>query len=343
MIAWLSAPVLFAPLLFVAPLTFSSPLEPTAPQLELISTGKTSLYSYNKKDLQDLSAAAYHNGKIIFGFDGGKNAAYPEVRSINVGDMEGAAYKLKREIVQRDIEGGTYVDGKFVFTSSLSKAKTNEAEYSILAAFKLDKNKSAVNEQYLYARKKVLDALVSHFNDDEWSKRMRSADGKLGGLNVEALSSSHKGDDHLVMGLRSPLWYSHFGNPDLGNKLNLKTGNAILLEWYRPFDLEQRLKPITLDLNNQGIRGMEYIPALKGYVIISGPVEKARDFNLWFYDPVLNKTQKLKIDDSVFNGLCRPESILHIPEKFKIFVLSEESGKACADSKFTYIEYRYQP
>ena len=96
-----------------------------------------------------------------------------------------------------------------------------------------------------------------------------------------------------------------------------------------------------IDLKGQGIRGIEYIPAMKGYVIISGGVEKMNEYHLWFYDPKSEKTVKISQDNDDFSRLCRPESVLNIPETSTLIILSEESGKACANVKFNYIKYKY--
>lgn len=328
---------------FLSALLFHTPFTLAEKKLEFVSTGKTPQYLYNNKPRQDLSASAYHNGKAFFGFDGGKNADFPEIRSTKIEDIQEPAKVLQRQIVQKDMEGATFFDGNYVFTSSLSQTNEDTADYRVLASFKIDDEEKVVSERYVYAREKVLNALVEKFGANDWAKRMLISFGKLGGLNVEALSISHKKGDYLVMGLRSPLWHKQFGAPVLNNKLSLNKGDAIFVEWHRPFDEKPTLKVTTVDLDNQGIRGMEYIPSLRGYLIIAGPVQKAKNFNLWFYDPFSNKSEKLAANDKAFKHLCRPETILHIEEEARIFVLSEESGKACSTSKYNYVEYKYKP
>lgn len=95
-----------------------------------------------------------------------------------------------------------------------------------------------------------------------------------GGLNIEALEMS--GDQsRLLIGFRSPL----------------RDGRAIIASIENPgaiFDADERPRIgatlTTLDLGGNGIRGMSWVPALAGYLLISGPVARQRvEFQLWFW------------------------------------------------------------
>lgn len=96
----------------------------------------------------------------------------------------------------------------------------------------------------------------------------------LGGLNIEALDFDAN-DRHLLIGLRSPL---------LG-------GQALIGRCENPAELFEagRLprfagELIRLDLAGDGIRGMAYLPALAGHLLIGGPVDRAAtQFRLWFW------------------------------------------------------------
>ncbi|MFH0934637.1 MAG: DUF3616 domain-containing protein [Pseudomonadota bacterium] len=95
-----------------------------------------------------------------------------------------------------------------------------------------------------------------------------------GGLNIEALEITPD-QQHLLIGLRSPL-------------LNKR---AIIARVENPAAVfDSGAKPHisatlqTLDLGGNGIRGMSYIPALNGYLVISGPVAREQvHFQLWFW------------------------------------------------------------
>lgn len=94
-----------------------------------------------------------------------------------------------------------------------------------------------------------------------------------GGLNIEALEISPD-QQRLLIGFRSPLIdnraiIAYVDNP-----------SAIFEE--EPPRISSALEK--LDLDGNGIRGMSYLPALDGYLIISGPVTRETvQFRLWFW------------------------------------------------------------
>lgn len=95
-----------------------------------------------------------------------------------------------------------------------------------------------------------------------------------GGINIEALEMTPDGQ-RLLIGFRSPL----------------QEGKAILAQLDNPssaFDdgTPLRLSPslITLNLGGHGLRALSWIPALNGYLLVSGPVAKEHiQFRLWFW------------------------------------------------------------
>jgi hypothetical protein len=95
-----------------------------------------------------------------------------------------------------------------------------------------------------------------------------------GGFNIEALEFSSD-QQHLMIGLRSPL--------DAGHALVAVIRNsAAMFEPGSAPDVAPDL--IQLDLGGHGLRGMSWIPALKGFLLISGPVAKEQtQFRLWFW------------------------------------------------------------
>lgn len=96
-----------------------------------------------------------------------------------------------------------------------------------------------------------------------------------GGLNIEALEITPD-SQRLLVGFRSPLL----------------DGAAIIASIANPSAIFEagelpRLSGglLTLDLGGQGIRGMAWIAALGGYLIISGPASLSdQSFGLWFWD-----------------------------------------------------------
>lgn len=95
-----------------------------------------------------------------------------------------------------------------------------------------------------------------------------------GGLNIEALEITPD-QQHLLIGLRSPL-------------LDKRAIIACVENPAAVFEVgaTPRISPTlqTLDLGGNGIRGMSYISALNGYLVISGPVAREQvHFQLWFW------------------------------------------------------------
>lgn len=96
-----------------------------------------------------------------------------------------------------------------------------------------------------------------------------------GGLNIEALDLDPD-TGHLLLGFRSPL----------------VDGQALIARLENPADAVQgsaapRFSPhlITLPLGGLGLRGMAYLPALGGHLLIAGPVDRTPGhFQLWFWD-----------------------------------------------------------
>jgi hypothetical protein len=95
-----------------------------------------------------------------------------------------------------------------------------------------------------------------------------------GGLNIEALEISPD-PQRLLIGFRSPLLDRRAIIATLDNPAEIFESDA-------PPRISATLQ--TLDLGGHGIRGMSYLPALGGYLVISGPVAReAVQFRLWFW------------------------------------------------------------
>ncbi len=96
----------------------------------------------------------------------------------------------------------------------------------------------------------------------------------LGGLNIEALEFQ-PGSDRLWLGFRGPLLD---GRAILAT---LENTDAVFDAVAEPRIASQLT---TLDLGGNGLRGMAWIPALRGYLLIAGPVAREqRHFELWFW------------------------------------------------------------
>jgi len=95
-----------------------------------------------------------------------------------------------------------------------------------------------------------------------------------GGLNIEALEM-RSDQQHLLIGFRSPLLERRAIIATLENPVEIFESDA-------PPCISATLQ--TLDLGGHGIRGMSHVPALGGYLVISGPVAReVVQFHLWFW------------------------------------------------------------
>ncbi len=95
-----------------------------------------------------------------------------------------------------------------------------------------------------------------------------------GGLNIEALEISPD-QQMLLIGFRSPLL-------DKRALIARVENPSEVFDAGEPPQIAATLE--TLDLGGNGIRGMSYIPALGGYLVISGPVAREQvHFQLWFW------------------------------------------------------------
>lgn len=95
-----------------------------------------------------------------------------------------------------------------------------------------------------------------------------------GGLSIEGLEISPD-QQRLLIGFRSPL-------------LDRKAIVAYVENPAAMFDADEPPRVsatlTTLDLGGNGIRGLSYIPALNGYLVIAGPVSRElAQFQLWFW------------------------------------------------------------
>lgn len=94
-----------------------------------------------------------------------------------------------------------------------------------------------------------------------------------GGLNIEALEFSP--DGHLLIGFRSPLRERQAIIACVENVATVFEADAV-----------PRIAPalITLDMDGHGVRSLAYVPALNGYLVVSGPVAREQvQFGLWFW------------------------------------------------------------
>lgn len=152
-----------------------------------------------------------------------------------------------------------------------------------------------------------------------------------GGFNIEALELSPDGQ-RLWVGFRSPL-------------LDERAILACVENPAEIFDDEAapRMAPAieTLDLDGNGIRGMTYLPALSGYLLISGPVSRAQTpFRLWFW-PGIPGTPAQAVTLPGLPGIDHAEGICPavIAGEERIIIVSDNGNRAeKRDAHFLVLE-----
>lgn len=140
-----------------------------------------------------------------------------------------------------------------------------------------------------------------------------------GGINIEALESTPDGE-RLMIGFRSPLLEQRAIIASLDNL------RAVFESGATP----RIASPlVTLDLDGHGIRGMSYVPALSGYLVISGPVSKEQvQFRLWFWSGK-NQEQPRHISIPGLPGFEHAEGVTAavIDGKPKIVIVSDDGSR----------------
>lgn len=132
-------------------------------------------------------------------------------------------------------------------------------------------------------------------------------------INIEALVWNRE-EKSLLIGLRSPLI----------------EGKAVVVPLQNPdaiFDNEEEAKlkkPILLDLEGDGIRGMSWDEKKQGYWIIAGDIGKRKEgFTLWFWDKQHNR---LTINEEVTN-LGFAEGIINVKNRGMLIVKDDGSAE----------------
>jgi hypothetical protein len=139
-----------------------------------------------------------------------------------------------------------------------------------------------------------------------------------GGLNIEAIEFCPD-SGRLWLGLRSPL----------------QDGKAILVGVDNPDALFEDPSPrlardlVTLDLEGNGLRGMAWIEALNGYLLIAGPVAREqRHFQLWFWRGQPDQPAR-RVSLPGQDGFAHAEGLCaaHIDGRSYIVVVSDDGSR----------------
>lgn len=140
-----------------------------------------------------------------------------------------------------------------------------------------------------------------------------------GGLNIEALEMAPDGQ-RLLIGFRSPLLGGHAILASLDNPAAAFEGDVA------------RISPelVTLECGGDGLRALSWVPALNGYLLVSGPVSKEPvQFRLWLWRGQAGDQPRPASVDNLpgfenAEGIC-PAIVAGAP---KIMVVSDDGSRA---------------
>ncbi len=148
----------------------------------------------------------------------------------------------------------------------------------------------------------------------------QALDAKSGtGFNIEALEITPDGQ-RLMIGFRSPLQGNQAIIASIENPVAVFDTDAAP-------HISNLLQ--TLDLGGHGIRGMSYVAALSGYLIISGPATRAdHAFGLWFWSGQASAPAR-RVTVPGLAGFERAEGICpaNIDGVSKILIVSDDGNR----------------
>lgn len=140
-----------------------------------------------------------------------------------------------------------------------------------------------------------------------------------GGFNIEALEISADGRQ-LLAGFRSPLLAQRAIIACVENP-------AAIFERGEPPRIARDL--MTLDLDGNGIRGLSYLPALDGYLVISGPVASQQvHFQLWFWSGLPGAPAR-RVSVAGLPGFEHAEGVspAMIDDRQRIIIVSDDGSR----------------
>jgi hypothetical protein len=227
---------------------------------------------------------------------------------------------------EADIEAAARVGDRIYFITSHGCNRAGEQRPGRHRFFAIDV-KSPKGEPKLTTAGKayqhLLDALTAdpQLTKYDFKSGANLSPEKTGALNIEGLSAMPDGG--VMIGFRSPL----------------HEGKAILLPMMNPEKVIDGKKPmfaapIELDLDGRGIRGIEYWPTRKKYVILAGPAtNEDESFAIYLWSGVADEAPTpIEIDF----GDLHPESVAIDSDTESLLIVSDDGsrellGQNCKD------------
>ncbi|MHC5190910.1 MAG: DUF3616 domain-containing protein [Planctomycetota bacterium] len=239
-----------------------------------------------------------------------------------------SALTLDTEHPEADIEGATWFNNRIFWIGSHGRNKDGkywESRYNFFATTIAPDGSATVDGVY----DNLIDALIQY--DQIWNLGLEAAIGtagghikknpipdlapKVNGLNIEGLCTTADGTKMLI-GFRNP-------RPN-GDALVIPLANpeAVVLTGADP-NFED---PIFIDLDDLGIRSMEYSPSLGEYLIIAGSHKGGIDEPIQYlynYDFAVQDRDKL----ATFSDNVTPEAMFQFPDANEINLLSDDGTR----------------
>ncbi len=137
---------------------------------------------------------------------------------------------------------------------------------------------------------------------------------EAGGLNVEGLAATP--DGRLLVGFRNPV-------PE---------GSALVVPIANPADVIFRDQPprlgraMTVALGGRGIRSIEYVPAMRAYVLVAGSPNGGRDFALYRWSGVAADAPSL-LQGVPLDGLSPEAIVVDGARPDRLLLLSDDGGR----------------
>ena len=135
-----------------------------------------------------------------------------------------------------------------------------------------------------------------------------------GGLNIEGLAATP--DGRLLIGFRNPV-------PE---------GRALVVPIENPGDVifrerQPRLgRAMTVALGGRGIRSIEYVPALREYVLVAGSPNGGRDFALYRWSGESADAPRL-LEGTTLRGLSPEAIVVESAHPDRLLLLSDDGGR----------------
>ena len=135
-----------------------------------------------------------------------------------------------------------------------------------------------------------------------------------GGLNIEGLAATP--DGRLLIGFRNPA----------------PGGRALVVPIENPADVIFRDQPprlgraMTVALGGRGIRSIEYVPAMRAYVISAGSPNGGRDFALYRWSGAVADAPQL-LQGASLRGLSPEAIVVERARPDRLLLLSDDGGR----------------